>query len=287
MIHEIVLEEYPLLAEERFAGVGADVLEIATALSLTAHDTRLLLSRACQYPVATSVLLQLLKHNEQAPDADAFWAESLAYSTLQAGEEFKRWLGARVKPVASAAAAAESPLKMSRENNRLLLQFHRPAQRNAYSAALRDALYEALLLLVADNSIERCCISGAGDCFSVGGDLDEFGTCGDPAQAHLVRMARPVASLMRQQRQRIECHVHRACIGSGIELPAAAGWLSADTNTFFQLPELSMGLLPGAGGTVTILRRIGRHRLAWWVISGKKINAQTALEWGLVDQLVV
>jgi len=150
---------------------------------------------------------------------------------------------------------------------------------------MRDALFEALSLLDVDHSIERCVMEGAGDCFCVGGDLFEFGRAVDPAQAHQIRMARNVAALLLKNAARIECRVHRACMGSGIELPACAGRLIATADTFFQLPELSMGLIPGAGGTVSVLRRIGRHRLTWWVLSGKRINAETALAWGLIDEI--
>ncbi|RLB42987.1 MAG: enoyl-CoA hydratase/isomerase family protein, partial [Deltaproteobacteria bacterium] len=83
----------------------------------------------------------------------------------------------------------------------------------------------------------------------------------------------------------IECHVHGACIGSGIELPAFAHRIVAAEKTFFQLPELTMGLIPGAGGTVSILRRIGRQRTAYLCLSAKRITAPTALEWGLIDSI--
>ena len=53
----------------------------------------------------------------------------------------------------------------------------------------------------------------------------------------------------------------------------------------FWLPELSLGLVPGAGGTVSLPRRIGRQRTAWLALSGRAIDAQTALDWGLVDEL--
>src|SRR5206468_806378 len=53
----------------------------------------------------------------------------------------------------------------------------------------------------------------------------------------------------------------------------------------FQLPELSMGLVPGAGGTVSIPRRIGRERFAWLALTGEMIDAPTALAWGLVDEV--
>jgi enoyl-CoA hydratase/carnithine racemase len=60
----------------------------------------------------------------------------------------------------------------------------------------------------------------------------------------------------------------------------------AHPNTVFGLPELSLGLLPGAGGTVSVTRRIGRWRTAYLVLSGRRIDAATALRWGLVDEIL-
>jgi enoyl-CoA hydratase/carnithine racemase len=77
--------------------------------------------------------------------------------------------------------------------------------------------------------------------------------------------------------------LHGACIGAGIELPAFAGEVKAHGGTWFQLPELAMGLIPGAGGTVSLPRRIGRWRTAWMALSGSRLELDTALEWGLVD----
>jgi enoyl-CoA hydratase/carnithine racemase len=54
---------------------------------------------------------------------------------------------------------------------------------------------------------------------------------------------------------------------------------------FFELPEVALGLVPGAGGTVSLTRRIGRQRTAWLALSGERIDAATALSWGLVDEI--
>ena len=59
----------------------------------------------------------------------------------------------------------------------------------------------------------------------------------------------------------------------------------AEENSFFQLPEVGLGLVPGAGGTVSLPRRIGRQKTAWLGLSGQRIDAQTALAWGLVDEV--
>jgi enoyl-CoA hydratase/carnithine racemase len=59
----------------------------------------------------------------------------------------------------------------------------------------------------------------------------------------------------------------------------------AQPSTRIALPELQLGLVPGAGGTVSLPRRIGRHRTAWLALTGSVIDAQTAFDWGLVDEI--
>ncbi len=76
---------------------------------------------------------------------------------------------------------------------------------------------------------------------------------------------------------------HGACIGAGVEVAAAAAHLTARPGAFFRLPEVSMGLIPGAGGTASVPRRIGRQRACYMAISGVDIDLDTALAWGLVD----
>jgi enoyl-CoA hydratase/carnithine racemase len=68
-------------------------------------------------------------------------------------------------------------------------------------------------------------------------------------------------------------------------LAAFAGRVVARSDFTASLPELSLGLIPGAGGTVSIRRRIGRHRTALLALSGARLDATTALAWGLVDEL--
>ena len=72
-------------------------------------------------------------------------------------------------------------------------------------------------------------------------------------------------------------------MGAGIEVPAFAGRVVATADAAIALPELGAGLVPGAGGTVSIPRRIGRHRTALLGLTGSPIDAPTALAWGLVD----
>lgn len=242
--------------------------------------------RAERNPLAALLLVQVLRVIESLPMELALKVESMAYSVLQAGSEFAAW---RKKATdysdADVSKAGGRPLRVSAEDNVLILELDRPDARNALDLSLRDALCEVLDAALLDPDRPRVLLRGLGACFSVGGDLSTFGLFPDPARAHQVRTIRQPGLLLGRCADRLEAHVHGACIGSGIEMPAFAAKLVAHPKSFFQLPELSMGLIPGAGGCYSIGRRIGRHRLAWWVLSGRKINAQTALEWGLVDRV--
>jgi enoyl-CoA hydratase/carnithine racemase len=85
---------------------------------------------------------------------------------------------------------------------------------------------------------------------------------------------------------RVTVHLHGACIGAGIELAAFAGTVEATEDTTVMLPEVGMGLIPGAGGTVSIPRRIGTARTAWLAITGLRLSAPVAARWGLIDRLL-
>lgn len=98
-------------------------------------------------------------------------------------------------------------------------------------------------------------------------------------------MARSAALLVHRMGDRARVRLHGACIGSGIEIPAAAARRIGSADLLVQLPELRMGLMPGAGGTATLARAIGRHRLAWQVFGGFRIGAAQALDWGLIDAI--
>ena len=248
-------------------------------------DAAPLLANIRRAPLAAAVIVQLLRVTENLPVLDALYAESLAYATLQAGPEYRHWLN-QYAPQPAGARDPGAAVEMARSGRELVVELNRPSRRNAISVEMRDALVEAFQLALADETITTVLLRGRGKCFSIGGDLDEFGRVPDPATGHAIRMLTLPARYLAQCADRVEAHVHSACIGAGAELPAFARRVIATANTFFQLPELEMGLLPGAGGTVSLPRRIGRQRAAWMMLSGKRVSAKTALEWGLVDAIV-
>src|ERR1700733_5969683 len=160
-----------------------------------------------------------------------------------------------------------------------------PERRNPYGRDLRDALADALRVARSDPAITRVVLDGAGPCFCSGGDLDEFGTTPDPVTAHFVRTRAGAGALLHDLAPRAGARVHGPCVGAGVELPAFAGTVVAAEDATFRLPETSMGLIPGAGGTVSLPRRIGRWRTLYLALSGLPLNAATALAWGLADRV--
>ena len=237
-------------------------------------------------PMAAVTCCQVLRHAPWASTAAGLLAESTAFATLQGGPEFARWLegrGRRVRP-----EEPEPPVLVTQDpdgdDEAVVLTLNRPRLRNAWSAAMRDALVDALRALAArgdDGPPIR--LEGAGSAFCCGGDPAEFGTVDDPATAHLVRSSANAAPWLDRLSDRLTAVVHGPAVGAGVELAAFAGRVEATGAATFRLPEVSMGLLPGAGGTVSVPRRIGRQRSAWLCLTGATIDAPTALDWGLVD----
>ena len=233
-------------------------------------------------PLAATALVQCLRASEGMDVERGLVLESLAYSTLQAGPEFAAWRAARptprVRPPPKGAA-----VRAAREDDVLRITLARPEKRNAFSAEMRDGLVEALRVAACAPEIREIVLEGEGPAFCSGGDLDEFGELPDPATAHVVRTTRSAARLLAVCADRVRAEVHGACVGAGVELPAFAARVVACADARFWLPELDLGLIPGAGGTVSLPRRIGRQRTAWLALSRRPIDAETARRWGLVD----
>ncbi len=234
-------------------------------------------------PQAGLALVQLLRHNERANVHDGLIAESLVYSVLQSGRELAAWLAGHEG--VACGPNDEPAVRVERKGGRLSLELNRPERHNAFGLEIRDALVEALELANDDETIESVVLRGRGRSFCSGGDLAEFGHSTDPVTAHLVRSTRNPARLLAGVAAKTRVQLHGACIGAGIELPAFAAHVVARPDAYFELPEVGMGLVPGAGGTVSIPRRIGRQRCAWMALTGERIDSERALRWGLVDEI--
>ncbi|MGH9205117.1 MAG: enoyl-CoA hydratase/isomerase family protein, partial [Acidimicrobiales bacterium] len=154
---------------------------------------------------------------------------------------------------------------------------------NALDNQMREELYAALDGARDDVAV---IVRGEGPSFCSGGDLDEFGTFPGVVEAHAIRLGRSLALLFAELGPRMVAGIHGACLGAGIELTAFASRVVAADNARVGLPEGGLGLIPGAGGTVSLRRRSGTAPILQLLLTGEPVDASTALSWGLVDEVV-
>ncbi|GFG73943.1 enoyl-CoA hydratase/isomerase family protein [Mycobacterium botniense] len=264
----------------------ADDRRVVTVDSLSSAVAELR-ARVQRWPLAASVCDDVLRSvDPTGPTLAGVMTESLAYSTLQGGPEFARWLAERGP---ATMPHIPDPVLVERDGNTLRLTFDRPQRHNAFSTDARAALLEGLAVAQLDPSIDELVLAGNGPSFCSGGDLAEFGSFADPASAHLARTRHSPALVLDELAMRLgprcRAEVHGQVLGSGLEMAAFCGRVVCRRDAVLGLPELSLGLIPGAGGTVSVTRRIGRWRTAYLVLSGRTIDAATALAWGLVDEI--
>jgi enoyl-CoA hydratase/carnithine racemase len=243
--------------------------------------------RCARWPHASAVCDDVLRSVDvTGPALPGIISESLAYSTLQSGPEFARWLSDRGP---AALPDIPDPVLAERDNGTLHIRFNRPQRHNAFSTDARALLLEALTVALLDDTVTEVVVGGNGASFCSGGDLGEFGTFTDPASAHLARTRHSPALVLDALTQRLgsacRAEIHGRVLGSGLEMASFGGWVSCHPDAVLGLPELVLGLIPGAGGTVSITRRIGRWRTAYLVLSGRTVDTTTALAWGLVDEV--
>jgi enoyl-CoA hydratase/carnithine racemase len=232
-------------------------------------------------PIAATAAALLLR------SATAGWwaglvRESATYSMLQAGPEFGAWLARHRR---RSSNLDDTPrVRVARHPQLTEVVLTRGDRHNALDGRLRDELDAALLDATARQG--PIVVLGDGPSFCSGGDLDEFGSFTEPASAHLVRLGRSLATRFARDGDRFVVGIHGSCLGAGIELAAFANHVVAADDTRLGLPELDLGLVPGAGGTVSLPARIGRQRTLRLLLSGDTVSAPTALGWGLIDEVV-
>jgi enoyl-CoA hydratase len=164
---------------------------------------------------------------------------------------------------------------------------NRPEVLNRYNIQMRDELYEVLTAIREDTEVLAVVFKGAGErAFCVGADLTEFGTAPSPIIARQVRWERDVWGLLNDLRQPLIAAVHGYVFGSGMELALFCDMRIACDDAIFGLPEVSLGMIPAAGGTQMLPRVIGKGRALYMLLSGERIGAREAFRMGLVNRVV-
>lgn len=164
---------------------------------------------------------------------------------------------------------------------------NRPQVLNRYNIQMRDELFQVLTAVRDDSDVAVVIFRGAGErAFCVGADLTEFGTSPSPVIARQVRWERDVWGLLAQLKQPLIAAVHGYVLGSGVELSLLCDIRIASEEVVFGLPEVTLGMIPAAGGTQTLPRTVGTSRAIHMLVTGDRINAKEALDIGLVNVVV-
>ena len=230
------------------------------------------------------VLAHLLRQKAYQNVSQGLVLESLSYGMLQSGSQFKAWLNQRGD---IARVLDEKPVVLaSRSDESLEIYLNRPERSNAYSSDMRDQLFDFLQIARFDEAVTKVKLHGLGKSFCSGGDLAEFGSVDFPPDGHIIRLHRSPALSSHSIADKLEVYLHGVCAGAGIEIPAFASRVFGNESVEIFLPEISMGLIPGAGGTVSLPRRIGPQKTAYLAMSGKTLSLSDALAWGLIDEAV-
>ncbi len=166
----------------------------------------------------------------------------------------------------------------------LTVTLNRPKAYNALNLALLEELADVLDNARTDATVRGLLITGAGDkAFAAGADIKEFADF-TPAQAQ--QMAARGQALFRDIEtfpKPVVAAVNGFALGGGCELAMACHFRTASENARFGQPEVALGLIPGYGGTQRLPRLVGRGRAMEMLMRGHQIDAQTALQWGLVN----
>lgn len=167
-----------------------------------------------------------------------------------------------------------------------VVSLNRPRQLNAYNVAMRDELHAVLHAVRDDPEVRVMILRGEGESFSTGGDVSEFGSAPSPVRAREVRWLRDNWGLLLHLPQPTIAAVHGHTVGGGLEMALLCDMCLAADDAVFFLPETGLGMIPGVGGTQTAPRAIGLGRALDMVLTGKRLDANHALQVGLVNRVV-
>ena len=168
-----------------------------------------------------------------------------------------------------------------------ILKINRPKALNALNGAVMTDLQDCLPKIAADPEIKVLIITGEGDrSFVAGADIGQMQPLDAPAGAAWGRLGQAVMTQIENLPQPVIAAVNGFALGGGDELAIACDIRIASTKAKFGQPEVGLGITPGFGGTQRLPRLIGPGRARYLLYTADIIDAQKAMEWGLVDMVV-
>lgn len=178
-------------------------------------------------------------------------------------------------------------LLTSLENGIYTITINRPDKLNALNKDVFTDLDKAVDEIVSNPEIKSAIITGAGQkAFVAGADISEFGGLNKEQAMALAKRGQDVFFRIEKAPKPVVAAVNGFALGGGCELAMACHFRIASDNAKFGQPEVNLGLIPGYGGTQRLTQLIGKGRAIELLISANMIDANTALQYGLVNQVV-
>lgn len=171
-------------------------------------------------------------------------------------------------------------------NGILAITLHRPDKLNALSSQLLDELFQVLTMAKNTAEIKALLLTGEGKAFCAGADINQLLPLTGQQGLHFSQAGQKIMRLLEQLGKPSLAAVNGYAFGGGCELALAATLRLASTQALFGQPEVKLGIIPGYGGTQRLARLVGKGRALDLCLTGRSIDAQTALAWGLVSEVV-
>lgn len=170
------------------------------------------------------------------------------------------------------------------------VRLNRPEKLNAWGREISTALHEALSASQADPRVRGVVLTGTGRAFSAGADLKDPETHRIESLEEYLRLpqarGRPMFDLVSHYEKPILCAVNGYAIGIGCLVPICCDFVYAATSAKFQLPQVSLGIIPAYGGALRLARAVGELNAREMIMTGRMVSAQEAYTWGLVSRLL-
>ncbi|MFO8085438.1 MAG: enoyl-CoA hydratase-related protein [Desulfobacterales bacterium] len=172
------------------------------------------------------------------------------------------------------------------EENIALITFNRPKQLNALNNALFDEFSDALDHISNNEAVRVLILTGTGDkAFVAGADIREIARCNTLSAKLFAEKGQRVILKLQQLAIPVIAAVNGYALGGGSEIVLACDFAYASETAMFGLPEITLGLIPGFGGTQRLTRLIGTARAKEMIYTGKMISAAKAYEYGIINKV--
>lgn len=173
------------------------------------------------------------------------------------------------------------------DNNGILtLTLNRPEKLNALSTDVLSALNELFFQAKYNPKVKALLLTGNGKAFCAGADINRLAECNAQTGYEFACQGQEVFRLLETMGKPSLAAVNGFAFGGGCELAISATLRIASNKAMFGQPEVKLGVIPGYGGTQRLARLIGKGRAMDLCMTGRFINAETALNWGLVSEVV-